>query len=230
MLEKPQDIEYDKFNPILLAKLYKFFKQEVNEFIIYKLNINNIPIKTFYTQNKKYFNKLSEICKKYKITPEKYIAFCVKEIGIQEPKGLLDIDNFMRYANNIKIKDQYKRIYNNFMKSANYVADNCILKNIQPVDFIRELIQTNKLAYEYICGNISMYYIASIKNIDKACEQMDQNSKDELSIIFNVHEKLNQDVQEAFLQYKNNRVSPLRLSEELIKQKLLNNNNINNIN
>jgi len=212
--------EDQKYNPETLARYYKYFKQQMIASVVFPLSFSKIPIKTCYNNFKKYFDKLSSVCKKYKIDPEKYIEFCVTEVGIREPDELTRMDNVVKYAHNLLILEQYKKIYEYYMKSAEYVADECIKRNITPAQFIKELIIDKKLAYAYMSGCLSKYYLATFSKLDKICEHLDQNSRDELSIILDVREKLNQDVQETFMKFKSHRVSPLKLSERLIEQKL----------
>lgn len=218
--EQLVDDHDQKIDPELLVKIFKYHKQFMNKTAMFYVDFKFVPTKSYYKEHKKYFDKLSFICEKYKIDPEKYIKFCITELGIREGDRLINVDNLIRYANNEKILKQYESIYKYYIKSANYVADECFKRNITPKDFIKELITTKRLAYEYIAGNLSMYFIASLKNIDKLCLYLDQNSRDELSIIINTHKKLNQDVQETFIKYKNQRVSPISLSETILKNKL----------
>ena len=219
-------IEQEEFNkenndtPEKLAMYFRYYKQYQNQNIIFHLPLNNIPYKTYYKKYQKYFIKLSEICQKYKINPENYIKFCVFKRVVNDVDAMLNVYSFKDYATEMEIEEQYKKIFTQYTKSAEYVANECIKKNITPVEFIKELILKKQLAYEYICGNLSMYYIATIRNIEKLCEYLDQNSIDELRIILDVKEKLNQDVQDVFMKFKNKRISPIKLSEEIIKSKI----------
>ncbi len=218
MQDERQTEEEGRCTPELLARYFRYFKQFQKAGCVH-VPLDRVQSKSYYLQYKKYFNKLSEVCKKYRIDPERYIKYCVLTRVANEADDLLDVHAFMDYADHLKITEQYRKIYDHYMKSAEYVAEECIKRNMTPGEFLKDLVVTKKLAYEFMCGNLSMYYLASIKGIDKICQYLDQNSRDELSIILDVQEKLNQDVQEVFIKYKNRRVSPLGLSEEIMKNK-----------
>jgi hypothetical protein len=218
-LEKQNQIER-------LCKLYKFYKQQTNPYITYPLSYNKIKTISFYKKYKKIFDKLYQIITKYKIDEEEYIKFCIIEKHISTPKDLLNIQLFILYANKIKIEKEYRKIYKNFLNTVEYIANNCVEKNITPKEYIKNLIKQNKIGYEYFCGNISAHYLAAIPGIKKIFNYLDNNTKDEMSIIYEATEKLNGDLQEAFMMYKSYRVSPIKFTEQIInnkQQKITNN-------
>jgi hypothetical protein len=90
---------------------------------------------------------------------------------------------------------------------------------LTPKEYLKKLISEKRLAIEYMCGNISTHFLASINGIKNIFKYLDNNSKDELSIIYTSNEKLNGDIQEAFLKYKSHRVTPLKFIENIIKNK-----------
>jgi hypothetical protein len=218
MPDEKQAREEEKCTPEMLVRYFRYFRQFLREGCVH-VPFARLQTKSYYNQYKKHFNKLSEVLKKYRIDPENYIRFCVLTRHVNEADEMLDIRSFKEYADDLKIKEQSKKIYEYYKKSAEYVADECIRRNIRPGEFLKELVLTKKLAFEFMCGNLSMYYLASIKNIDKICQYLDQNSRDELSIILDVHENLNQDVQDIFVKFTGRRVSPLKLSEEIMRTK-----------
>lgn len=211
--------EENKNSPEFICRLYKFHKQKTNPYITYPISFEKIKYETFLKTNKKYFKKISELIIKYKMDSDNFIQHCIFEMNVSTPKEILNIQNFTSYANKIKIEKQYKKIYDNFIKSCNYIADNCIKEKITPKEYLKKLISEKRLAIEYMCGNISTHFLASINGIKNIFKYLDNNSKDELSIIYTSNEKLNGDIQEAFLKYKSHRVSPLKFIENIIKNK-----------
>jgi hypothetical protein len=127
----------------------------------------------------------------------------------------------------LKVEKQYKKIYLNFLKTANYIADICLSNNITPKEYIKKIIQEKRIGFEYMSGKLSTHFLASIKGIKNIFKFLDNNTKLEMSIIYDATEKLNGDIQEAFMKYKSHRVSPLKFTEQIIKNKQ---NKINKIN
>ena len=211
--------EENKNSPEFLCRLYKFHKQKTNPYITYPISLEKIKYDSFLKTNKKYFNKLSELITKYKMDSDNFIQHCIFEMRVSSPKEILNIQNFINYANKLKVEKQYKKIYDNFIKSCNYIADNCIKEKLTPKEYLKKLISEKRLAIEYMCGNISTHFLASINGIKNIFKYLDNNSKDELSIIYTSTEKLNGDIQEAFLKYKKHKVAPLKFIENIIYQK-----------
>lgn len=219
MQEEPQGKEEEFCTPENCCRIFRYYRQFNNPTVVVRLPLDRVPYRDYYGSHKKDFSKLSAILKKYKIDPDKFIRFCVLTRGESSASDLLSFYCFKAFAEDLKISEQYHKIYIHYIKSAEYVADECMRRNITPIDFLKDLVKTRKLAYEFMCGNLSMYYLASINGLEKICRFLDQNSIDELGIILDVREKLNQDVQDVFMKYKNRRVSPLALSEEIIERK-----------
>lgn len=211
-------------NAETLAKIYKYYKQKTNPYIKNYISFERIASLTFYKSNRKTFDKLFKIISKYKINHDSYIYFCIFDIQVKHPKDMLNVQYFVRYANKLKIENQYKKIYDNFLKTSNYIADVCISENITPKEYLKKLIVEKRLAIEYMCGNISTHFLAAINGIKNIFKYLDDNSKNELSIIYDATEKLNGDIQEAFMKFKSHRVSPLKFTEQMIKLKKIKQN------
>jgi hypothetical protein len=222
-----ENIEIDKNEKItaeFLCKVYKFYRQQTNPYIEFPISFNKLKISTFYKTNKKVFNKLYFISNKYHINMQNYIYFCIFDLHISNPKDLLNINFFRLYANKLKVEKQYKKIYLNFLKTANYIADICLSNNITPKEYIKKIIQEKRIGFEYMSGKLSTHFLASIKGIKNIFKFLDNNTKLEMSIIYDATEKLNGDIQEAFMKYKSHRVSPLKFTEQMIKLKKIKQN------
>lgn len=223
MSNEPRDeIKQKNVDPELLVRYYKYYRQQTNPYVVNPISFKFIKTLSYYKENKKYFDKLADVIVKYNINHVKYIKFCIFERKIKNGKELLEIENFSRYAQFLKLKEQYHKIYTQYVKTANYIAEECMRQNISVVQFIKNLIVENRLAYEYITGRISKYYIVSIQNFKKLYYKLDHINQDELRIILNVSDELNHDIQDAFMMFKSQRVKPIRFTEELLKRKLLN--------
>jgi hypothetical protein len=214
-----ENVKKEKITPEMLCKVYKYYKQQTNPYIVFPISFDKIKITTFYKTNKKIFNKLFSLSNKYNIDIPNYIQYCIFNLHISKPIELLNIKFFIMYANEIKIEKQYKKIYLNFLKTANYISDICISNNITPKEYIKMLIQEKRIGFEYMSGKLSTHFLASINGIKNIFKFLDDNTKSEMRIIYDATEKLNGDIQEAFMKYKNHRVSPLKFTEQLIKQK-----------
>ena len=216
---KVEKQEENKNSPEFICRLYKFHKQKTIPVITDPISLGKIRCKTFFKVNKKCFKKISDLIIKYKIDSDNFIQHCIFEIHVSSPNEILNVQNFISYANKLKVEKQYKKIYDNFIKSCNYIADNCIKEKLTPKEYLKKLISEKRLAIEYMCGNISTHFLASINGIKNIFKYLDNNSKDELSIIYTSTEKLNGDIQEAFLKYKKHKVAPLKFIENIIYQK-----------
>lgn len=229
MLEKIQspDVQKTQQNPEqekkclnaeVLAKIFKYYKSKSNPYISDFISYDRVKYASFYKKYKKTFDKLFQIISKYKLNHENFIQYCVCDIQVKNPKEILNVQHFVNYANKLKSELQYKKIYDRFIKSAKFIAKNCIIENLTPKEYFLKLIQNKRLAIEYMCGNISTHYLASIRGIKNISKYLDENSKGELSIIFDATEKLNGDIQEAFIKFKSHYVSPFKYTEELIRK------------
>ena len=214
-------INVEPKNPEEVAKYLKYniIKKDPN--VKYKpRSIDEVPSTVFYNESKKYFDKLYNIIVKYDIDQVKFLRFCVFERNIVDPRDILKGEIFAYYANYLKMNEQYKFIYEEYIKTANRIADYCIENNISAKEYVIKLIKENRLAYEYITGRISGHFIASIQDFRKIFFKLDNLNRDELSIIYESVEVMDQEVQESFLKFKNQRVKPILLTETIIKQKL----------
>lgn len=174
-----------------------------------------------YQKYRKCFDNLAKIVEKYNINAAKYINFCVHDRCVSDPSGLLDSKNMWFYGQDLMKDEEYTKIYNLYRKSANNVAEDCLRFGYDNVvQYLKFLIENDKIAEQYISGRMSRYYIASFSNFDKLYDKMGRNSKAELEIISKTHDELNKDVQDAFLKLRNCHVSPVRFATEILNMKV----------
>ena len=199
-----------------IARLFKYYIQDITPNLNFKLDFRNIHTKTFILKHKKYLEKLTNILIKYKINPENFIKYAVVENGIVNPKMCLNINVFQQYAYTIQRREQYVTIFNQYMKTVNFIAEQCILNKISPEKYILNMIFGNNLAYEYISGRVSKHFISTIPNIAELFLKMDSLNRDELGIIFKAIGELEIITQEAFIYNSSERAKPLDLIKKQI--------------
>ena len=199
-----------------VARLFKYYIQDITPNLIFKRDINSIQIKTFITKYKKYLDKLTSILIKYKINPNNFIKYAVVENGMVNPKMCLNINIFQQYAYTIQRREQYVTIFKQYMKTVNFIAEQCLLNNTTPEKYILNMILGNNLAYEYISGRVSKHFISTIPNISELFLKMDSLNRDELGIIFKAIGELEIITQEAFIYNSSERAKPLDLIKKQI--------------
>lgn len=205
------------------ATYYKYFAQDNNPYIVHKQPLERIRAKTLYQNNKKAFDKFVLAFQKFGIDIVKYLKFLTHECGKTEkdiPDVLLNNVYFYRFADYLKVRNQYYKIYKYFLKSANNIADDCMrLGFCSTKDYLRHLIKTRRLVNEYVAGRISCYYLSAIQNFKQVIKKLDPLSRDEFSKILQRYDKYNVDVNEAFKLYKSCSINPIKFTDELIWKK-----------
>lgn len=61
----------------LVAKYYKYYLQQKNPYVVYKLPVNKVSIKGFYNKYKSEFDKLAKIFNKYNLDIIMYLEYFV---------------------------------------------------------------------------------------------------------------------------------------------------------
>lgn len=202
-----------------LAKYFIYCKKINNKKITEPINIVNISGKGEYSKNKKIYDKLVVISDKYKFDPKAYIFNYVinRHTKITD---ILNINVLREYANDILIKKEYEKIYKYFIKSIEFAKDFCLKNNIETSrEYIKYLIFNNRLAYEFLAGNLSIYFISSIHNIDKLISKMDNLSQETLQIISERYVKYNSDLQDAFMYLRSQKVNTISFLDKRLSEK-----------
>lgn len=205
-----------------LARYFRFFWQfRCHTPSACRHSLDKVPFLTFYRENAKKLDKLDEVLTKYNVNKQKYIKWFVLRSGKSTVAELIDGYTFVLFGEYLKKREQYFQIYTDFIKSANTVAEDCILNHqTSCFEYLKHLIVSNQLAAEYISGRISGYYIASIQNFKKIYFKLDTMNRDTLSTIYQVCDKMSEDVQEAFLMFKSMRIKLMSFTDNIISQKL----------
>lgn len=204
----------------LVAKYYKYYLQQKNPYVVYKLPVNKVSIKGFYNKYKSEFDKLAKIFNKYNLDIIMYLEYFVlttnhfeKDIKTELVTNL----SITKYADYLQIRRSREKIYKYFLRSANNIAKECIRLNyVNVIDYLRYLIKNRLLANYCLAGKISIYYLAAIPKFNKVILQLDDISKDEFNTLYERFDKYHTDVNEAFLQMKNIKINPIRYTNDLI--------------
>lgn len=201
-----------------LAHLFKFISQEHNPHIVRKIPFESIKFKKYYADHHKAIDKLHFLLVKYNINTSDFLKYTLNATKIYSPELILNAELFRRYANHLERNKKYNEIHEKYMKTVNFIANLCVEKNITPKEYIRQLVLENRLAYEYISGRISKYFIASIQNFKDLYSFLDSLNKDELRIIYNAADELRVMVNEAFLFTEGKTITPLEAIKSAINK------------
>jgi len=205
------------------ARLWKFFRQEKQPYLKFKLPLERITAKSIYEKHKKAFDTLAKVFARHGISPKAYLKFFATEFnGAEEiiDTKLVDKGTILDFENWVFTTAKRKKIYSWFMKSVDNIVDECIENGwFTTKDFIRHLINDKKLANWYASGKISKYYLAAIPNFWKIIPKLDHFSREELKTLAERYDLYNTEVNEAFLTLKSFKINPIALTDALIYEK-----------
>lgn len=202
----------------LLARMFKYLAQENNPHIVRKVSFDRIGGKTYYRNHKKAFDKLHHVMVKYGIRPYNFIKFAIEQTNVYTPELILKPSLFLEYAKRLNERECLEKVYSNYIRSVSNVAKICVEKKISPVDFIKESISGNRIAYEYMSGRMSKYFIVAIPNFVKIYDLLDKMNKEELCIIYNAAEELRNVLQDACLMKTGGTARPIHDVTEAMKK------------
>lgn len=206
-----------------VAKAVKYWLHLQNPYSAREIPLSQIQAKSLYNEHKVTFDNASAIFSKYGIDPFKYSKFFICQFG----KHAKDIDasylspqTFNFYVESLQAAEQKRKVFKNFMKTANFIADQCIdLGYPSSKEWIRNAISERKLASYYVAGKVSKHFLASIPNFPKILPKLDQLSRDELSVIAERFDLYNTEINEAFLFVKKCKLNPIDFVDTLIVSK-----------
>ena len=187
------------------------------------LNIVNISGKSLYKRFQDECDAAYKIIKKYGLNGVAFLKYFVDKFGTDESclLKLKEHYSYVWYAEHIKIQEQHEKIYGYYMKSVNNIVDECIKRNFRSTkEYIKMLVTENKLGEAFISGQISQYYLASIVNFPKILKKMDELNQDTLRTIAERREKLNSDLQDAFMAIRSQKVSTISFTDKALFQRL----------
>ena len=128
------------------------------------------------------------------------------------------IDEFCKH---IKKQKKLEDIYKWFMMSVKSIVDECIkTQTYTTKDFLRELIDNNKVGPYVAAGKISVYWLAAIPSFNKVIKHLDYFSKQELQLLDEHFDIYHSEVNEAFLVKNRKMVNPIELTDLAILKTL----------
>nr|DAH74129.1 MAG TPA: hypothetical protein [Caudoviricetes sp.] len=210
---------------LYIASLWKWQCQDKNKNRRFTVSLKRIGAKSIYLRHKKVFDKLAILSLKKDLPIDSYISFFAKELDGGNHEEFLDSNlvsttSFSAFADYIQKRDKQKKIYKWFMKSVNNIVEECVDNNwFTTKDFLRNLIDQNKLGNWYVSGKISKYYLAAIPNFWKIVPQLDHFSKLELDQVASRYDIYNREINETFLKLKNFKVNPIAMTDTLIYER-----------
>lgn len=203
-----------------IAKLLKFYLQFNNPYLKFIIPLKRVSSKVFYSKYKKEINLLCDVFSKYNLDIIKYIRFFTEVLKKTENDVKNDIVNMAtinQYIDWLQSLEKQDKVYNYFIKSVKNIAKKCNeLGFFSTKDFIRYLIENKKMAEYYITGQISLYYFAAIPNFKKIIPKLDSFSRMEFSKIYNRFEMYNAEITSAFMRKTNQKVNPIKITDDLI--------------
>lgn len=203
---------------LLLAKLFKYLAQWNNPYVRYREKFDDISFKSYYRTHKDAIDRLYSVLAKYRIDAPTFLRFALKQTTIYTPELVLRPGLFLEYARRKEERNRFEKIYSYFRKSVDNVAKTCLERDMTAKEFVRELIVKNRLAYEFVSGRVSKYFIASMQNFKQIYRLLDEMNKSELRIIYNAADELNAMLQDACLMKTGSTVKPMAAVESRIKQ------------
>ena len=196
--------------------MFRFLSQGNNPYVRRKVKFEDVKYRSFYSAHKADFDKLHFILSKYGVDRDEFLRFALGRTNVYTPRLVLNANLFREFANYRAGEARYADIYRNYMKSVNNVAEMCIEGDTTPRNLLSSVFHENRMAYEYVSGRISKYYIASIQNFRKIYPELDSLNRDELRIIYDAADELRTMADEAMVKMAGRHAKPVSDAEAAI--------------
>lgn len=204
----------------LVAKYFKFYRQELMTNVVVRFTVENQRVKSFTAQHFVALNKTAKILEKYKINLDHFMSFYVNVLKKNERNIDDDFSSayiFQQYAEWKHELFKKKQIYQAFVNSAQFIAKECVeLGMLSAKDYIRKLISDKTLSHYFVSGKISLYYFAAIPNFKKIVSKLDHFSRDEFKRVYDRFEMYNAEINSVMLKTKNQKANPIKFTDDLI--------------
>lgn len=223
--QKQSNNEFSIKNGQDVARYLVYFSKMNSRWTTKEINIVNISGLGIYRKHKQLCDKALILQDKYGIDLVKYVKFFLSKYRMNDDniEKLLDIQNVVWYANELQIKAKYQKVYDYIQKSVNNVVNECISGDYVSVkEYLKMLIEENKLGAKYLSGEISGYYLAGIRNLPKLVRKMDRLNRDTLKEVVENQDKLESDMQDAFTYFKMSRISIISYTNDRLNERLIN--------
>lgn len=206
------------------AKIFKYYRGWQNP---YKTTITPLKLvsgKRLYKEHKEDLDRFAALAKKNNFDIDSYFKFCVIDCGIKEScidACLSSTTMINEFCNHVKKQKKLEDIYKWFMMSVKSIVDECIkTQTYTTKDYLRHLIDSNKIGPYVAAGKISVYYLAAIPSFNKIISKLDYFSRLELQLLEDHFEIYHSEVNEAFLAKRKKMVNPIELTDLAILKTL----------
>lgn len=193
------------------ARVFKYYRQYTAPNIKFRLSLERIQAKTFYSKYARTFNTLTRIFSDRHIDVHEYIKFFVLELGKTEMQTceLLSRTSLMRFVEKKTKTQKFANIYEWYSKSVSNMAQLCVEHGYRSSkEGLRKLIAKRKLNAWYVCGKISKYYLCAIPGFAKIIPRLDDMTKNDMHELAERYDMYNSEVNEALLYMKHRRANP----------------------
>lgn len=194
-----------------VARVFKYYRQYTAPNIRFKLSLERIQAKTFYSKYARTFDTLARIFSDRGIDVHEYVKFFVLELGKTEMRAseLLARASLMRFVEKKTKTRKFANIYEWYSKSVSNMAQLCVEHGYQSSkEGLRKLIAKHKLNTWYVCGKISKYYLCAIPGFAKVIPRLDDMTKNDMHELAERYDMYNSEVNEALLYMKHRRANP----------------------
>ena len=221
---KTENAVFDMSDGEYAAKIFKWWRSWQNPYRMSPIPFKLVSGKKLYKEHKEAFDIFASNAKKCKFDIKSYFKFCVIDHGMNESaiESCLSSTTLIdEYCNHIKKKKKLDDIYRWFMTSVKNIVDECIkTQTYTTKDFLRNLIDHNKIGPYVAAGKISVYWLAAIPSFSKVIGHLDMFSQQELYLLCEHFDIYHSEVNEAFLEKKHKMVNPIELTDLAILKSL----------
>ena len=208
----------------MAAKTFKYYRGMQNPHKTCVTPLKLAPSKKLYKEHKDSFDKFAALAKKNNFDIDSYFKFCVIDRGVNEQcidaclSSTTMMDDFCLH---LKKQQKLDSIYRWFMMTVKNIVDECLeTHTYNTKDFLRDLIDHNKIGPYVAAGKLSVYYLAAIPSFIKVIEHLDYFSKLELQLLADHFDIYHSEVNEAFLAKRHKMVNPIELTDFAILRAL----------
>lgn len=222
------NIEAYDFTPILtgelVAKIFIYYRNWQNP---HKINITPFKLvsgKTFYRKHKIVLDNFAALAKKNKFNIVKFLKFCVIDRGINNnsiDKCLTSTTMINEFCIYMQKNKKLEKIYVWFIDTVKNIVKLCLEAHIYTTkDFLKWIIDNDRLGAYVASGKISIYYLAAIPSFYKIIKHLDYFSRQELNLLDKHFEIYHSEVNEAFLKKKKKMINPIEFTDLAILKSL----------
>lgn len=208
----------------MAAKTFKWWRSWQNPHRMNPIPFKLVSGKKLYKEHKEAFDTFAANAKKNNFDIKSYFKFCIIDRGVRESNILscLESTTFIdEFCKHVKKQKKLEDIYRWFMMSVKNIVDECMkTQTYTTKDFLRDLVNSNKIGPYVAAGKISVYWLAAIPSFNKVIEHLDYFSKLELQLLADHFDIYHSEVNEAFLAKKHRMVNPIELTDLAILKTL----------